>query len=39
MGAGSKRRCAMPNAEFLHKANKNKNDEFYTQYADIQKDV
>ena len=29
----------MPNAEFLHKAKKNKNDEFYTQYADIQKEV
>lgn len=29
----------MPNAEFLHKAKKNKNDEFYTQYGDIQKEI
>ena len=29
----------MPNAEFLHKAKKNKNDEFYTQYSDIQKEI
>lgn len=29
----------MPNRDFLHKAKKNKNDEFYTQYSDIQKEI
>ena len=29
----------MPNAEFLKNAKEAKNDEFYTQYADIQKEI
>lgn len=29
----------MPNAEFLTQAKKGKNDEFYTQYEDIQKEM
>ena len=29
----------MPNAEFLKQAKKGKNDEFYTQYEDIQKEM
>lgn len=29
----------MPNHSDLHKAKKNKNDEFYTQYSDIQKEL
>ena len=29
----------MPNAEFLKNAKEAKNDEFYTQYVDIQKEI
>ena len=29
----------MPNNQKLRSADKNKNDEFYTQYADIQKEI